>query len=166
MKATLIKDANVLVPNKGGKNFCHKRQAGQPLTIPKDTEVEGNIRIISGLRASKPFDYKIFQVTAISGKALEHPQFIYLNNIKPMQATDVQLGADSSRSATIVNLPSNSMLGFKPVAGLLVGGAAGFYYAKKKNKHKATYTIIGCVGGYLLGKWWQSASKATIKASK
>lgn len=166
MKATVVKEAPVLLPNKESKNFCHARTAGKTETVSEGTDVEGTIRIIAGLRGSKPFDYKIFQITGMNGVKLEHPKLIYLNNIKPMNATDVQLGADSARTGTIVNLPSNSMLGIKPIGCALAGAGLGYWYAKKKGKSKTGLAVVGLIGGYIAGKFWQSQTNVTIKPSR
>jgi len=77
MRATIIEDATTLIPNKDHRNFT---ETG--VLIPKGTEVEGEIKNISGLRRGKPFVYRLF----LTNKK----QFIFLNKIKPnMEATEV-----------------------------------------------------------------------------
>lgn len=167
MKATIIEDAPVLLPNKKLKNFSHVREQGTGKTevIPKGAEVDGQIRIINGMRAGKPFDYKMFFVNQVNGVATDRGKIIFLNKIQPMN-TEVNFGADSARSATRVDLPSQSNLGWKPIVCTLIGGGIAYYYAKKKGKHKTGHAIFGGVVGFIAGKYWQSKSAVVIKPSK
>ncbi len=159
MKATVIEDAPVLIPNNGHKNFTRSDEV-----IKQGTAVQGTIKVIRGVRRGEPFDYKLFHVQGTS--PTEKGKLIYLKKIKPMNATEVKLGADSSKSATTISLPSVSNLGWRPVVCTLAGGGLAYWYAKKHGKHKHAFAIVGGVVGFIAGKYWQSHNKVIIQPSK
>lgn len=156
MKAIVIQDAPILIPNKEHKNFTESNKA-----IEEGTIIYGNIKEISGLRKGEPFVYKLF--------ITNQKQIIYLNKIKPMERTEVTLGADSSQTPTLVKLPSVSNLGMRPILGTVVGVALAFYYSKKKGftgQKKMIHLAIGGVAGFAIGKYLQSQRDVKVKPSK
>jgi hypothetical protein len=76
---------------------------------------------------------------------------LYLNNITPMETTEVMLGADDSVSSTKVNLiPAETFSRVKTI-GIVAGGLAGFVYAKYKKqdmKKVAMFIGLGALIGY------------------
>ena len=92
MKVVTIQDTNILTPNKEHQNFVFTG-----IVIPSGTILYGTNKIISGLRRGKPFAYKLF--------VTDKNQIIYQNTIKPMETTEVTLGADASQTPTI-SLPT------------------------------------------------------------
>jgi hypothetical protein len=154
IKAITVIDAPILVPNKEHKNFTDSGKV-----ISKNTEISGNPTIINGLRKGEPFAYKLF--------VTDKNEFIYLKTIKPMNTTDVYLGADAGTTPTVVKTPSDSNLGMRPVLGTIIGGFIGYYYAKKKNASKIMmFTVIGGVAGFAAGKYLQGTSPVIFKKSK
>ena len=91
MIAVVKEDAKVLTPNKEHKNFTETDEL-----IPEGTQIEGEQKLIEGLRRGEPFTYRVFVTT--------DNKVLYLNKIEPNMATEVTLGADSSRTATTINL--------------------------------------------------------------
>ncbi len=132
-------DTPVLIPNENHRNFT---QSGQ--IIENETILEGEPRMIRGLRKGRPFIYKFF--------ITNEGQIIYLKNVKPMkrQATGVTLGADEQVSATRVNMTSTSSRSNKKYIGAIVGGAAGFAFCKYK-KHKGKKMVAYIIGGAIIG---------------
>lgn len=155
MKVEIKDTAPCLVPNLDHRNFTRNGEVIQAGAI-----VEGNKRIVDGLYKGKPFKYDLFYT--------DDKQIIYSKYIKPMQATEIKLGADGSGSTppSVVNLPSVSNLGKRPLIGIAVGGLAGYYIAKKRGANKHIYTIVGAVVGFIAGKYWQSQVSVTVKPSK
>jgi hypothetical protein len=157
MKATVITDAKILVPNPDHKNFCESADL-----IEEGTIIEGNRKDIAGLRKGQPFTYKLFSTNK--------NQLIYLNKIKPMETTEVTLGADSGQTPTLVDMKKPEVANRNKFIGAAIGAAAGFAFAKYKKhdmKRIGTYTIIGAVLGvaaaYLIDR---RKDKVTIKPSK
>lgn len=149
-----ISDAAILVPNKEHENFTDTGRK-----ISANTVLNGNPTIIKGKRRGEPFDYKLF--------VTDNNDFIYLNKIKPMNKTEVMLGADAAPSATIVKTPSESNLGMRPVLGTIIGAIAGYYIAKKKFPTKIKmFTVIGGVAGFAAGKYIQGNGLVMFKKSK
>jgi hypothetical protein len=156
MKAKVISDAHVLIPNKNHQNFTRTGEI-----IPAGTKVEGTVKVINGLKRGLPFDYKLFYTN--------DKKIIYIKNIKPMEKTEVTLGADAAQSATVVGLPNTSNLGTRPIIGVVVGATAGFLIARKRKvatHSKVIYTVIGGLVGFVAGKYLQSKRKVVVKASK
>ncbi len=153
IKAIVVEDTKVLIPNEEHKNFTEGKEV-----IKKDTEIEGNPKFIQGMRRGEPFTYKLFLT--------KDKQLIYLKKIKPMNATEVTLGADSAQSSTVVNLNQNFLA--KPtILGAIGGAVIGFGYAKYKKhemKKAGMYALIGAVAGFVIGKVIEH--KATVKPSK
>lgn len=86
-----------------------------------------------------------------------------------MQKTEVTLGADSQKTATTVDMPSNSNLGKRPLlcaaGGAVLGYLAAKHFKKEGNK-KVIYVVVGGLIGFVAGKYWQSHRKVVIKPSK
>ena len=137
MKVVVERDANVLMPNKQHQNFTDSG-----IVIPAGNILEGQIKKINGLRRGKPFEYKIFLT--------DQNQFIYLNTVKPMNVTEVKLGADSSQTPTRVDLIPAELYKKDKLMGIVLGGLAGWAYAKYKKhdmKKAAMYIGVGAVAG-------------------
>lgn len=156
MKARVVKDTKYLVANKDHKNFTE----GSEL-VEQDTILNGEVKAIQGLRRGEPFTYRLF--------ITDNGKILYLNNIEPMKTVEVTLGADEQKSATIVNfLPADNFSKMK-VAGLLIGGVAGFAYAKYKKhdlKKVAMFIALGAGLGYGAGYVIDRNRKVTVKTSK
>lgn len=160
IKAEVIQDTYVLVPNQAHKNFTTGTEV-----IKKGTVVEGIERKIEGLRRGEPFIYKLFLT--------DDDQLIYLKSIKPMNTTEVTMGADSAQSPTKLNLvPAENAKTAKrkdEVYGLIIGGIIGFAYAKYKKhdlKKMAMYIAGGAALGYGAGLLIHDKKVATITPSK
>ena len=154
MQVQTISDAAILVPNKEHENFTDTGRK-----ISANTVLKGNPTIIKGKRKGEPFDYKLF--------VTDKNDFIYLNKIKPMNRTEVMLGADAAPSATVVKTPSDSNFGMRPVLGTIIGAVAGYYLAKRKNPAKIKmFTVIGAVAGFAVGKYIQGTGLVVFKKSK
>lgn len=157
MKAQVIADAKILIPNKEHKNFTEGSEF-----IEEGTFVNGERKDISGLRKGQPFVYKLFRT--------DKNQLIHLNKIKPMEVTEVTLGADSKQTATQVNMKPAENSNRNKVIGGIAGAVAGFAYAKYKkhdNKKIATYAIAGAVIGVVAAMIYDGRKdKVTVKASK
>ena len=156
MKVFTTKDAAVLIPNNEHKNFTENGEV-----IPRGTYLVGVKRNVDGMRRGKPFVYKLF--------ITEDEKIIYLNTIEPMETTEVTLGADSSQSATRVNfVPAETFNKFRST-GIVIGGIAGFAWAKYKKhdmKKMAMYIGVGAVLGYAAAYVIDTRRKATVKPSK
>jgi hypothetical protein len=159
MKATVIEDAKVLTPNKEHKNFTET-----DVVITKGTEVEGEEKLIEGLRRGEPFTYRLFMTN--------DNKILYLNKVEPVmavEATEVTLGADSSRSATTIDLRPAEAFSRVKMIGLVAGGVIGYAYArsKKMDNRKAIYTsAIGAIVGYVSGYVIDRNRGITVQTSK
>jgi hypothetical protein len=154
MKATVIENTPILIPNKEHKNFTNSG-----IIIEKGTIIDGNSKVIQGLRKGEPFSYRLF--------ITNNNQIIHLNKIKPMDRTEVYLGADAAQTATVVKIPSESNLGMRPVLGTIIGAVASYYYAKKKMPEKIMLiTVIGGIVGFAAGKYLQGTKNVLFKKSK
>ena len=87
-----------------------------------------------------------------------------------MEVTEVTLGADSSKTPTVVTVPEGKKLFSKNVIiGTLIGATAGFGFSKYKKydtKKMAIATVIGAVVGFGVSKYMEKRKLVTIKASK
>lgn len=156
MKARVIKDTKYLIANKDHKNFTESSEL-----VEQDTILKGEPRNIEGLRRGEPFTYRLFITN--EGKIL------YLNNVEPMKTVEVTLGADAQRTPTVVDLlPAESFSKMK-TAGLVIGGIAGFAYAKYKKhdlKKVAMFIALGAALGYGAGYVFDRNRKVVITESK
>ena len=132
MKVNVIKDCKVLLRNKKHKNFTET-----DIEIKKGTVLNGKPIEVNGLRRGEPFKYRLFLTN--------NKEFIYLNCIENMKATEIKLGADDSQTPTFVNLKGNEMFSKNKTMGLAIGGLAGFMYSryKKHDWKKTTMTVLG-----------------------
>lgn len=141
MQVKLAEDARVLIPNSVHQNFTETEEI-----IHKDTILNGEPKVIRGLRRGEPFDYKLFLT--------ENNKLIHLKKTRNMDATEVKLGADSSKTPTVVNL-KQTVLAKPAIIGAISGAVIGFGYAKYK-KHETKkigiYTLVGAVAGYVIGR--------------
>lgn len=141
MIATIKEDAPVLLPNKEYKNFTQSRNE----VIKKDSIVEGEPRIIAGLKKGKPFQFKIFYTK--DGKIID------FNKIQAMEKTEVVLNAEGEEKSgldALVNLKPGEMFNKTKLIGLCVGAAAGFLYCKHKG-HSTKKCILYAIGGGVVG---------------
>jgi len=157
MKAQVIEDAKILIPNTEHKNFTDSGQI-----IEEGTFVTGQVKNIEGLRRGKPFIYRLFLT--------DKNQLIHLKKIKQMGTTEVSLGADAAQSPTQVNLRPAERADRNKFIGAVVGGVAGFAWAKYKKhdmKQSAMYIGIGAVLGFVAGYMLDRRSDGIkIKLSK
>jgi hypothetical protein len=141
MSVLVNKNSKVLIPNQDHKNFTETERI-----IPEGATMKGEFRNVQGLRRGKPFTYRIF----IDKDGI----ILFQNNITPMRTTEVTLGADSSASATTVNLRPAEMFKTTKTMGLVLGAVAGFAYAKYKKhdmKQSVKFLAIGAIAGFLGG---------------
>jgi hypothetical protein len=157
MKAEIIEDASILVPNKEHENFTESKDI-----LRKGTVVNGEEKLIKGKRRGEAFTYRLFLT--------DNQQLIYLKKIKPMEVTEVTLGADSSQTPTVVKVPDGKKLFTKNVIiGTLIGAAAGFGFSKYKKydkKKMAIATVVGAAIGFGVAKVYEKRKMVTIKTSK
>ncbi len=157
MKAVLTEDAHILIPNPTHKNFTRTNEI-----LPKGNVVTGEIKIVQGLKKGEPFNYRLFYT--------DKNKIIYVKNIKPMETTEVKLGADSTKqpAGDKITFPSTSNFGKRPIIGVLLGAGLGYgaakYVFKKEGKTKIWFALGGAVIGFIVGKYAQS--KAPIKIKK
>ena len=157
MKAKVLKDAVVLVPNSEHQNFTYSDE-----TIEEGEIINGKIRLIDGKRKGDPFTYRLFITN--DGKIL------FLNKVQPMETTEVTLGADGDVTPTEINLRTGEKAVKNNLTGLVVGGLAGFAYSKyKKHDLKKTFmfSALGMAVGYGAAYFMdRSKEKIFVKASK
>jgi len=156
MKVILKEDAVVLTPNKDHKNFTVTGDV-----IEEGTVLFGNLKQIIGLRRGKPFTYRLF--------VTDKNQIIYQKSITPMNATEVTLGADAGATATKVDMIPAENFSKAKMAGLIIGGIAGFAWAKYKKhdmKKAAMYIGVGAVLGYGAGVLLDRRNKVVVQPSK
>lgn len=154
MEATLIKDAKVLVPNNEHKNFTESNEV-----IPQGTKVNGKIELINGLRRGEPFTYRVFK--------LNNNKLIFLNNLD--MPTEVYMGADSQQTSAKVDLIPAEVFNKVRTSGLIIGGLAGFAYAKYQKhdtKKMAMWIGVGALLGFATAYVIDTNRKVIIKPSK
>lgn len=163
MKAVVIEDAPILIPNKEHSNFTQSNRI-----IKKDTIVEGNELLINGKRRGEDFTYKLFRTN--------NNNLIHLKKTKPMNVTEVTLGANGERTApssspspTVVKMPpTTNLLTTTTIIGGIIGGVAGMMYAKKKGFESSKRTLYiggGALVGYLVSRYMER-NKIIVKPSK
>ena len=156
MQVRVIKDTKYLVANKDHKNFTEGSEI-----VEQDTVLKGEPKAIEGLRRGEPFTYRLF--------ITENGKILYINNVKPMKTVEVTLGADEQRSATVVDfIPADNFSKMK-VGGIVLGGLAGFAYAKYKKhdmKKIAMFIALGAALGYGAGYVVDRNRKVTVTKSK
>lgn len=156
MESILITDAKVLIPNNDHKNFTETTEV-----IPKGTKVSGTIENIQGLRRGEPFTYRLFK--------LNNNKLIHIKNLNNMNATEVKLGADASVTSTKVDLIPAETFNKIRRNGLIIGGIAGFAWAKYKKhdmKKVAMWIGVGALVGYAAAYVIDTNRKAIVKPSK
>lgn len=153
MEAVVLEDAKVLVPNKEHKNFTETNEV-----IPKGETLNGEFKSISGLRRGQPFSFRVF--------ITNNGQIIYSNKVKQMEATEVTLGADSSRSATVVNMLPAETFKTSRVVFAIAGAIGGVMYARKKGGNKLKFGLIGGLAGYAAVWVFDKSKSVTVTRSK
>jgi len=155
MKAKVLENAKVLLPNKEHKNFTET-----DVIIPKDTIVDGEQKMIEGLRRGEPFTYRLF--------VTNDNKILYLNKVDPM-ATEVMLGVDETKTPTTINLIPAETFSKVKMIGIVAGGVIGYAYAKSKkmDSRKAVYaSAIGAIIGYTSAYIVDRRRAITVKPSK
>lgn len=132
MKATIIKDSDILIPNQDHQTFTFTGRV-----IKEGTEVKGDPCFISAKRRGQPFVYRLFKTN--------QGDYIFLNTIKEMKGIEVTLSADGEQ--TVVLEPK---VQGPPILAILVGAGAGFALGKYRNSPLSTLVLF-TVGGALLG---------------
>jgi len=156
VKAIVIEDTKVLVPNMAHKNFSETEEV-----IPKGTTIIGHAQTLQGLRRGQPFNYRLFYI--------DNNKIIHLNKIKIMNNTETTFGADSQVSPTVVKVPLQSRLAKASSIGAISGVVIGYGYCKYKkqdNKKAMTYALIGGVIGFVVGKVIENTRKTKVSPSK
>ena len=153
MKVITIEDATVLTPNIEHKNFTQT-----DIIIPKGMELDGEVKLVNGLRKGEPFQYRLFYT--------KDNQIIYTNKIKPtkMETTEIKLGIDGDKPL-VIDLPKITK-DRNALYGAALGAAAGFAwtsYKGKDAKSKLVYTLGGAVLGLLAGRLVTKRKDITIK---
>lgn len=152
MKAIVLENAKVLVPNKEHKNFTETNEE-----VPKGTVVNGEFKSIKGLRRGEPFSFRVF--------VTDKGQIIYSNKLKEMKNTEVILGADASQTPTVVNMLPAETFKTSRILVALAGALGGFYYAKKKGASKIKYAIVGAAAGYAAVWAFDKSKSVTVTRS-
>ena len=156
MKVFVNKDTKFLTANSDHKNFTETDEV-----VQAETMLEGNNRNVAGLRRGKPFTYRVF--------ITNDNKILYQNNITPMKATEVLLGADDSRTTTTVNLRPAEAFNRVRTYGIVIGAVAGFAYAKYKKhdmKKVAMFMALGSLAGYAGGYLVDTNRKAIVTQRK
>lgn len=159
MKLTgvLIEDTKTLIPNKEHKNFTETE-----ITLPGGTEVIGELKEIKGKRRGEDFLYRVFST--------DEGHIIFQNKINNlMPVTEVKLNADAQTTPTLVNLKPSETFSKVKTMGIVIGGLAGFAYAKYKKhdlKKSAMYIGIGAVVGFATAYVIDTQKKTIITPSK
>lgn len=158
VRATVIKDANVLVANNEHKNFTETKEI-----IPQGSIIFGQIIKIQGLRRGQPFEYRLFRTN--------DKKLIYLNNLGIMRTTEVTLGADQSQTPTVVDVKGGKKnFTIYTIGGAIAGASAGWYFAKKirnmEPKKANMFILGGAILGFFAGKYIEKRKPITIKTSK
>jgi hypothetical protein len=163
MEVEVIEDAPILIPNNKHQNFTESSNV-----IKKGTILLGDEAQIKGKRRGEGFTYKLFKT--------KNNQLIYLKKIKPMQVTEVTLGAGGENATspvttpTVISVPSGKKLFTKNVIiGTVIGAGAGFGWSKyKKLDKKATmmYSVVGAIIGFGVSKYVEKRKAIVVKPSK
>ncbi len=161
MKVTVIEDAKVLIPNQEHKNFTDSTEVVKAGTI-----LDGNESLIQGKRRGEDFVYKLFSFKDSDNKY----KLIYIKKTKPMETTEVTLGADAAVSDTVVSIPGvKALLTKNVIIGTLLGAGAGFGFAKYRKEEKTKmilFTVVGAVVGFGVAKYMEKRKAISIKAAK
>ena len=157
IKGVITEDTKTLIPNKEHKNFTETTTI-----IPKGTTVEGEMKSIQGKRKGEDFLYRVFFTN--------DGHIIFQNKITNlMPTTEVTLGADASRSPTLINLKPAEIFNKLKFTGAVVGAISGFAYAKYQKhdmRKSAMYIGAGAVIGYAVAYVIDTRKKATVEPSK
>lgn len=152
MTVIVAQDSKILIPNKEHKNFTETNEV-----IEKGEQIQGEYKLVNGLRRGKPFSYRVFITT--DGKIL------YSNNLTNMQ-TEVTLGADSQMAPVTVNMKPAETFKKARLIGTAIGAIGGFYYAKKTKKTEVKtimkYSAVGGIIGYLAVWAFDQAKSVTV----
>ena len=155
MKVLVIDDAQILEPNLEHQNFTHSDDE----VIKKGSIIEGQTKLVMGKRRGKPFCYRLF--------VTKDEDLIFNKNVKPMQTTEVTLGADgdmtqedawlTSQGAVtpaVINLSPAEIFNKTKTVGIVIGGISAFAYCKYKKCSKekmATFIAVGSLAGWVAG---------------
>lgn len=142
MRAKIIENATILLPNPDHKNFTETDNF-----IPVGKEIEGEYKFIKGKRRGEPFVFRLFQTNT--------GNLIYQNKLKPM--TEINIGADSKQSISTTRPTKVKGILYNDahIIGTILGSIVGYVLAKKSKKPQKQvilYSIGGGVTGYVAGK--------------
>lgn len=156
MQVIVKEDSKYLIPNQQHQNFTEGNEE-----VGEGVMLNGNFAIIEGLRRGEPFKYKLF--------ITEDKKILYQNNVEPMKTIELTSGADEQTSPTLVNLTPAETFNKVRTLGIVLGGVAGFAYAKYKGHDMtkvAMHIGIGALSGYALAYVIDRNKKATVTPSK
>lgn len=157
LTGTIPQDTKTLTLNKEHKNFTET-----DTIIPSGTTVQGECKSVEGLRRGEPFTYRIF--------VTQEGQIIYQNKITNlMPVTEIKLGADNSQTPTVVNFVPTETFSKVKLMGVVLGGLAGFAYAKYKKhdlKNSAMFIGIGAAAGFATAYVIDTKKKTVVNPSK
>lgn len=158
MEVKVVEKAEILIPNPQHKSF-----SGSNSFIPKDSVLEGDATLVSGLRRGSPFNYRLFKTN--------DKKYIFLDKINPIKMekeTNSNASGDMGRPL-IINTSAGAILGKVPIAMALIGGGAGYAYCKYKkhdSKNTLKYVIGGAILGYIAGRVLQGGKIISVKEGK
>jgi NADPH-dependent curcumin reductase CurA len=132
MQFTVKEQAFVLTPNLKHKNFNETPENYQP-----GVTLEGKKIAIIGKRRGKDFTYNLVEIAP--------KKYLKIKNLEPM--TEVNIGADASKEATVVKVPNNAKPMKWHIILALAGAVSGYAYAKKKNKSMNQCLLMAAAGG-------------------
>jgi len=152
--AEVIEDAPVLIPNKEHNNFTATDE-----TLPKGSIIFGEFKTIRGKRRGEPFDYKLF--------ITNNNEIIYQKKINPMGTTQVYLSADSQQTPTVVDVSSKkSNFTMMTIAGAVVGGMVGNYYARTQGGNRNVMLVGGALLGFFIARYFEKRRAVRVQPSK
>lgn len=153
----VVKECPVLLPNTTHKNFTQSR-----IRLREGQKLNGGYKRIEGLRRGEPFTYNLF--------ITDNNEVLHANNVKPMETTEVKLGADASTTPTVVSVAPAEKASTQKVAIITaIAAVGGFAFCKwKKYPMKKTLVITGIVAiaGLLVAKQFPSTTGIKVQKSK
>lgn len=158
MIVSTIDNAVVLVPNKEHKNFTESSDV-----IPISTTLTGTFKVISGLRRGKPFDYRIFETN--TGKIIyadavsPQPQEFINQKASEAQTNKPQIATETKASTS----ETSNEIDSQAIIMIIVGAAAGYYIATRKQKELNAQSYLYIFGGAIIGFYANKLIKPKTK---
>lgn len=131
----VLENTNVYTPNLKHKNFNTTN-----VILKKGEVVKGKEVAIKGKRKGEDWTYFFVEI--------EPRKYVKLKSLNKMK--EVKIGADASKEATVVKVPSNTTPLKWHYLLAIGGGILGYTYAKRKGKSQNQALMFG-VGGALAG---------------